>query len=233
MRVFLGLAMTSIWWKGEFNEEFLQGELRRNKKVVKELWERYSSFSSFAGWYIPYEIGDIYSRNDETRVLLTEFIAELTAFCHQTSGGKPVAISAYFSGELDPAEYGDLWKKIFASADIDIMVLQDGAGSHLLSLELAMRRFAALKRVCESEGIKLWSYLEIFDQIHGWPIDSKPREVVTADLGKVLEQIDAEEEYVDKILCFEFSRYMSPQQNEASKRLYEDYMRFYKGELKR
>ena len=82
---------------------------------------------------------------------------------------------------------------------------------------------AALQPVMEAHGVRFWANIEVFDQIHGWPVDEGNWDAIPATLERVLEQLELESPYVEKVVIFEFSHYMSPRLGGKALELYQRY----------
>lgn len=227
MQVMVGLTLESTWWKGVSDSGYFQRDLEKNIKIANELWDKYSHYSSFWGWYIPHEIDDTYSKPDEHRKQITDLLEKMTAHLHQLSPGKPVGIAPYYSMNMTPQEYEQWWLKTLSAAKLDIMMLQDGVGCHRPNLDRdIVPYYQAMQKACQKTGVEFWSDLEIFDQIHCPPVDNLPLEhwdAMPAALERIKRQIFLEEPFVSRIVCFEFTHYMSPQMGIAQRKLYDDY----------
>ena len=71
-----------------------------------------------------------------------------------------------------------------------------------------------------------WTDLEIFDQFHCPPVDNLPLEkwdANPASMERIIKQISIEESFVSRIVCFEFTHYMSPQMGNLQQKLYNAY----------
>lgn len=229
MKVIVGLSMDDSWWKGAFSDEDIQAEIERNRAIANELWELYGKSPAFGGWYIPHEIDDI-NRGDALRNRLVQFLRSLSDHLHAISPGFPVTIAPYFGRNMSVAQYERWWTYVLSRAGIDILMLQDGVGTHRVELQRdVIPRFEAMKRACQAAGVRFWSDLEIFDVIHGWPIDKEPWAAVPATLERIREQATAEAPLVEKIVVFELAHYMSRRYSAEAKRLYEEYRNYLDG----
>jgi len=105
---------------------------------------------------------------------------------------------------------------------LDILMLQDGIGVNHATIAESVEYFKALSVVCKSTGhVQLWSDVEIFT-MSGSSFSSAP-------ISRIVSQLDAESQYVDNLVCFEFHSYMSPSTNNLSLSLYENYDRYRQG----
>jgi hypothetical protein len=234
MKCFLNTGHLTNEW--EFmNPEQGKELVEKNKKFDKELFDRYAKHPSFAGWYINYELCDGLLRSEVTRNQLCPLFAELADYLKSLTPGKPVAIAPYFTTNLPPGKFGDLWKDIMVRCHINILMMQDSIGAVNVSgsEEDRFAHLAAyygdLYRVCKEIGVQCWSDLEVFRQTHGAPIDTKPWSAQPAPADRVIKQIEIEQEYVEKIVIFDYPHYLSPldplpnEFGDRATRLYNDY----------
>ena len=198
INVYVGMFISDLTW----GDGDAAKELERNKLFVKETMERYGDITSFRGWYIPHETGnDVFN--------ICDVLKDLSALCKDTTPDKPVLISPFFyskrmvkGGYLSPEQYGDEWDKIFGKCgkDIDYCAIQDSTAP----FELMPAYFAEAKRACDAHGIKLWQNAELIDRYVTSTFYATPFEI----LKRRLEVIKP---YVEKVICFEYSHFMSPQ----------------------
>ncbi len=239
MKVMVGLTLDNQWWKGINSEEYIQQELAMNKKLAKDLWDKYGHYKSFWGWYIPHEIDDWGAEPENVRQLISKLLGELSASLKELTPGKPIGIAPYYSMRMTPEAYENWWIKTLESSGIDIVMLQDGVGCHRPDMEKEITPyFQALASACRKTNVHFWTDLEIFNQIHCHPVDDWPVEkwdAIPADMGRIARQIELQEPWVEKIVIFEFTHYMSPQMGENEKTLYKDYKNYLinKGELQK
>ncbi len=178
-------------------------DLEMNKRICRELAERYGNRPSFWGWYIPHETGDRTHRGDVMTVLrgLPPYLKTLTP-------GKKVAHSPWFTSPLTlgkeattPAEFAAEWDAILSEIDgIDVFAIQDSTAPH----NQIGAWFAAAAPVFKKHGAELWSVVELF-----------PRETEFT-MGRVicfqrlLEKMTAASPYVTAYACWEYQNYLNP-----------------------
>jgi hypothetical protein len=145
----------------------------------------------------------------------------------RTLTNRPIMISPYFFGRRDfarddrtgvrsPDEHARIWREIFLQYEglIDICAFQDGT-AELDTLEAFT---AATHDAARGTGISLWSNLETFDR--DMPIKFPP-----TDWRKLAHKLDVVQPYVEKVITFEFSHFMSPNSEWGSARnLYRRYV---------
>ena len=197
MKVFLGMYISNLCW----NNGDYKGEIEKNKLYMKEVLERYGDIPSFAGWYIPHETGF----NDCN---IKETMGGLVAMCKDKTPDKQTLISPFFMGKdvfsssLTPEQTFDVWNDIWEKCgqDIDICAFQDGT----VKLSDLDRYIKQAKMVCDKYNIKLWSNVETFERDVRSQFFPIPFDILR-------KKIEIATTYVEKMITFEFSHFLSPQ----------------------
>lgn len=197
---------TDFWTNGNYEREVLV-----NRKLIDEVWQKYGSYKSFAGWYLSQEC----SRNNGK---IIEMFSQLGLYCKSVSGGLPVMISPYIDGKKNISQYTvqttkteavtlknheEEWGEIFEGIQgaVDIVAFQDG---HVEFDELV--DFLKInKKLCVKYGLQCWTNSETFDR--DMPIKFLP--IKWEKLKLKLEL--AAEAGIENAITFEFSHFMSPQ----------------------
>ena len=137
-------------------------------KHIESLEERYGSFSSFEGFYIPYEL---YVFKDGKADLVRTLFSTISRHCKEVAPQKEVMISPFFIldqkghlGDFDwaePEEYTAFWMDVLSQSSIDILALQD-SGEHLSFFTMDQRKpfFAAVKKACDATSTQFWANIE-------------------------------------------------------------------------
>lgn len=198
MAVFFGLYVTNLEWNcGDWISE-----IKTNKAFIDEIWERYGDCPAFKGWYIPQEC-------ERERLNFSEILRGLSALCKDKAPDKKVLISPFFytpitadNGGFSPRQTYEEWDKLFSYGgnDIDICAFQDGT----VALRDMREYFTATKAVCEKHGIEHWVNLELFERdvrSMYYPIP----------FTQLVPKLELHKEYAEKILCFEYSHFLSSQ----------------------
>ncbi len=219
MQVFMGLAISNLTW----NDGDAKGELEKNKIFIKEMLERYEGISSFKGWYIPHETcDDVFNIKD--------VMGGLAALCKDKTPDKKVLVSPFFRGSPIDAKAprsaeatAEVWSDIWAKngKDIDICAFQDGTAS----LEEYPKYLEAMKKVCESFDISLWANVETFERDVRHMFFPIPFDIMR-------KRIELAAPYVEKMITFEFSHFLSPQSIFESGRNLNGLYRSYYGKKK-
>ena len=216
MNVYMGLYISNLAW----NNGDTKGELEKNKLFVNEMLERYGDIPSFKGWYIPHETN--------TKILnIKEIMGGLAALCKDKTPDKRVLVSPFFNSSLfskEPftpqrtaEEWDDIWEK--AGKDIDDCAFQDGTSP----LEDYEGYLKAMKGLCDKHNISLWANVETFER-------DVRRMYFPIPFDLMRKRIEIAEPYVDKMITFEFSHFLSPQSIfPSAQNLNNLYKRYYGG----
>ena len=198
MKVYLGLYISNLCW----NDGDAIGEIENNKLYINELMKRYGDQPSFVGWYIPHETSyNTYS--------LKEVMGGLAELCKQVTPDKKVMISPFFRSKamspsfvFTPERTYQEWDKIWENCgkNIDVCAFQDGT----VGLDEYADYLDAVKRICAKYDIELWANVETFERdvrsmFYPIPFDVLRRKIKIA------------KPYVEKMITFEFSHFLSPQ----------------------
>lgn len=217
MEVYLGLQLDHSFWEGEFDPA---ERIATNSRVLDELRALYGDRPALAGWYLPEEISDVLLRDPEAFEAMAVYLGGITAHIRE-SGGLPAIISPYFGVNPNPAEYAADWDRLLERVDLDIFALQDGVGTRRTTIAEGAAVFKALAPVMERHGVAFWANVEVFDLVHGWPIDDKPWSAAPATADRVLAQMEAAAPHTTKTIIFDFPHYLSPREEGPRRTLYE------------
>ncbi|RKX45173.1 MAG: hypothetical protein DRP64_05115 [Verrucomicrobia bacterium] len=196
-----------------YNEQFLGGtwdpkkDLEINKKVYRELNQRYGHHPNFWGWYIPHETGDRTHRGDIMVILknLPPFLKELTP-------GKKVAHAPWFPsritlGEKDaltPAETAAEWDAMLNEIEgIDVFLFQDSTAP----LDEIGDYFAAIKPVFDKHDVELWAVMELFHRFQDRP-GIELFESISFDMLK--HRMETVSPYTKRFACWEYQTHLNP-----------------------
>jgi len=222
MKVFLGLSLNPSYWSGEFDPK---EQTNNNQRILTELFSLYASHESLAGWYLPEEIDDrnflTQSRKDGIRTYLKS-MATYAKFLTK----KPVMISPYFGISPNGEAYAEWWDYVLTEAKVDIIAMQDGVGTRRTTVAESAGVIEALKPVMEKHGVEFWVNVEVFNQIHGWPVDTGSWQAVPADIDRVIDQLKMQSPFTEKVIIFDFPHYMTPRLVGKAEELYEAYKEY-------
>jgi hypothetical protein len=207
MQFYFGLYDSGMYW----DTGNMHYEITHNKYVIEEVWNLYSRYTSFAGWYLSMEI----SRNT---IGATEAFRSLGNMCKQISNGLPTFISPWIDGKkavmanshllqkkdaIDVATHSREWNEIFSGLHgaVDAVAFQDG---HIDFDELDAF-FSANKQLADKYNMACWTNAETFDR-------DMPIKFLPIKFEKLLLKLQAAKRCgYDKAITFEFSHFMSPQ----------------------
>lgn len=198
MDVFFGLYVSNLEW----NCGDAAGEILKNKEFISEIWSRYGDNPSFKGWYIPQEC-------ERERLNFSEILRGISALCKDKAPDKKVLISPFFytsctscDGGYTPKQTYEEWDKLFSygGKDIDICAFQDGT----VPLARMSEYFDASKRICEKHNIEHWVNVELFER-------DVRRMYYPIPFTQLVPKLELHKKTSDKMICFEYSHFLSPQ----------------------
>lgn len=210
MNLYFGTYDSWEWArKGVWREE-----IALNRQFMREVWDRYGSHPSFAGWYLAHE-------TSHRRLHFREIYGELSEQAKKLSPRKTVLISPFYParkiyGEkaMSPAKFADDWRRMLHGiTTVDYAAFQDGTAD-LDELEAYLGQ---AKAVMNDLGIRLWSNVETFTR--DMPIKFPP-----IDYRELREKLIIAARYSAKAITFEFSHFMSPHScSDAARNLFNRY----------
>lgn len=225
MKVWLGLGLDPNYWQGVFNPEQSAAE---NTELMLTLEGLYGHSPALVGYYLPEEIDDRSFVSERAHEAMIQYLAAMADNTHNLTG-RPVMVAPYFGMNPDALGYANWWDATLERANIDVIALQDGVGTRRTTAQQGVPVYRELARVTARHGVALWSDLEVFEQIHGWPVDELAWQATPARLGTVLEQLRLEAPYVQKFVTFDFTHHMSPRLGSMAADLYAGYLEYLQG----
>lgn len=219
LSVWLGLALDPDYWSGRFDPDASAAE---NSELLLELERLYGDSPALSGWYLPEEIDDRSFVTPLTREAMFSYLEMMTETAHSETG-RPVMVAPYFGMNPQPKEIAAWWDAALDRAAIDVIAMQDGVGTRRTTVEEGVPVYRELAAVTARHGTELWSDLEIFEQIHGWPVDERAFAAVPARIETVTSQLEQEAPFVSKFVSFDFTHHMSPRLGGEAERLYREY----------
>lgn len=201
---YLGLQTNDDWWNTYANSStWLNAEATKANALADDLYAKYGTHASFAGWYLPFEVDNWNFTSTASWTAMSTFYTTIANHLHTLTPGKPVIISPFFntSGGQTSSQWTTMWSSILGSAPIDVIALQDGVGAgHATTAQLATW-FAATKSAITSArpATKLWADSETFNP------DFTPMSI-----SQLVADLNAVAPYVSKTLSFSYDHYQSP-----------------------
>ena len=227
MKVWIGLPHVEIAWMLQ-NENSLEHLLLTSRKVSDEIFHRYGSHPCFHGWYIPYELCNVFVTWDGDESRLPRWVNGMAEYCKSISSGKPAAVAPYFTTVSGVQEFARVWEKIFTLLDsVDVIAMQDSVG---IFKENRLRNlpayFSILHELAQTANKELWCDIEVFDQRTGIPLDEERWTAECPSCERIVEQIETVAGFVEKIVTFSFCDYMNPTASPEAQALYEAYKQY-------
>jgi len=222
MNVFLGLSLNPSYWAGQFHP---LEQARMNQQILTELFQRYQHHPSLAGWYLPEEIDDRTFLTQARKDAVISYLRSMSTYARMLTK-KPVMLSPYFGINPDGKAYASWWDEVLSQAKVDIIAMQDGVGTKRTTVDESAAVMKALQPVMEKHGVRFWINVEVFDQIHGWPVDSRGWQAIPAEFSRVKEQLEKQSLYAEKTIIFDFPHYMTPRIGGKAETLYNEYQSY-------
>ena len=138
--------------------------------------------------------------------------------------GRPVVVAPFYGGRLDPEAHARWWMRLMEGRSFDVLALQDGVGIGRVTPERAAAYLRALAPVAAAAGVRLWTVVELFQQLHGAPRDERPFEAQSAAFATVRRSLVAQRPLVEKAIGFAVLDYMNPRGSRRARRLYNSYV---------
>jgi len=222
LKVFLGLGLFNFAYDSGFD---LDTEIQSNLTLFSQLNSIFKDSPSLAGWYIPHELDDRNFSSLYAKKKVYNFFGTVSDFIHANSS-LPVMISPYFGMKPDSRSYAAWWNDFFKHTAIDILAMQDGVGTKKVDYTCAAMVFKDLEDTMRKNNVEFWADIEVFEAVHGYPIDSQPWQARCADFERVKKQLEYISPYVTKSVIFDYPHYFSPRLKNG---LYENYQNLLKG----
>lgn len=203
---YLGLQTNDDWWtKYASDNTWLTNEATKANALADDLYAKYGTHTSLAGWYLPFEVDNWNFTTTTSWSNMASFYTTIANHLHALTPSKPVIISPFYntSGGQTSSQWTTMWTSIIGSAPIDVIALQDGVGAgHATTAQLATW-FSATKSAITAgrPATQLWADSETFNP----DFTPMPISHVVADLKAVSP-------YVSKIMSFSYDHYDSPSQ---------------------
>jgi chitodextrinase len=206
MSVYVGLQTNPDWFRKHADDAtWLSGQATIANQIADEIWQRYGSHSSFAGWYLPFEVDNFYFTTTTSWDNLVSFFQTVMNHVHTLSPGKPIITSPFFnaSGGQTTSQWQTMWTNILQRSTVDVIALQDGVGVGHATAGQLPPWFAATKNAINAgrPATQLWADTETLN------LDLK-----SAAINDVVTDMQAVQPYVSNYLSFSYNHYDSPNQ---------------------
>ncbi|MCF6344971.1 MAG: DUF4434 domain-containing protein [Thiomicrorhabdus sp.] len=228
IKVLIGLAYNTEYWDKVQNQpsklqSHFNGFYKQSFLAAKEILPLAIQHASFQGWYISEEIDDINWQSLDKQQILFRYLNRLTQHLRALTPSKKIALSGFSNAALTPQEFQRFWQALLVSADIDLVLFQDGIGVNKLQLDNLPSYFEALQTAAINTETELQGIIEIFTQVSGFPINNKPFKAVSAPLDRVIQQLRIAHQYTQKNIAFSIPEYMTPEGGAGANQLYQSY----------
>ncbi len=228
IKVRLGLVYDSQFWtkiqrEPPLVEVYLRRLLLQSKATAGLLAQRYPNITNY---YIATEVDDKNWQDSASRLILFNYLKELTSYLHGLVPGSGVAISGFSNALVDPGTLENFWIDLLKTSDIDTVFFQDGIGTKKMQISSLPLYLKAIERAVRHQGRRLGIVIELFQQIKSEPFQASP-----ASLKSIQQQIAIAEQYAPaNLLGFSIPEYMSPLGGESAANLYQQYLKTYSDE---
>lgn len=204
LRIFVSCGFYGDWTQARANM-VSQAVRQRAFAAMEQLHRLYGAHPSFYGWYLPDEIGI----DGNFPGFFIDYVNAYRAQARAISPSKPLLIAPYGVAKVvADAAYIDQLKQL----DCDFVAYQDGVGIHNAGAEESAQYYKSLRMAHDAAGrSRLWADVELF-QFEGAPYRSALR---PAQIGRVVQQLEAVAPYVDKILVYQYQGMMNPPNSQA------------------
>jgi hypothetical protein len=204
---------------------YLQWLRQRSATVARELTPLVSRHRSFKGWFLTEEVDDVNWLSPERRTELRSFLSELRETLRSFGQSTSVAVSGFSNAYCDPSTLEAFWRELLSATRIDVLLFQDGIGTHKLELPYAALYLAAMKRAAAESGHSLGVVVELFEQVGGPPLNDGPFKAVPASMDRLAQQLVlAGNASTAEVLAFSVPDYMVPAAGPQAQRLFDDYV---------
>lgn len=227
VKVFVGTNFNSGWWDTSKTGPWLEEQMTKGVTIAAEAYSRFHEkySASFYGWYWDWEVDNV-NWTSRVQPLAKAWNITLDGL-KEIDPSMPLIFSPFMNSAYGTAAgYRDFWKNIFGKLHFrpgDIFCPQDSVGAGGVPLTNSSGWFYQLAEAAKTvEGLQFWANVELFEQYN----ISGETKFATASLTRVLQQMEAVQPFVSRIICFAYSHYFSPAQvREAYHSAYMEYVR--------
>ncbi len=223
MKVWLGLYLCEqdfcSWWSANDQDDIIDAadslaiehNVLRSIQVAQDLIDQYGDHPGLGGLYYSIEPANISFMHENTRPVLASAIDRVAKAVHVAKPGLKLAICPFFNVALSTAqEFAEMWDYILKNSELDLLMLQDGAGVEPWILtatnDQVTEWYRELNSVAKSNGVEFWGNAELFTNLN----DSRANpDLVPSTLEQIKRQLNTGAPYVDQFVCFAFS-YLDP-----------------------
>ena len=218
MKVTVGLTLNQKWFTVHADPTFLSQQAQYDNAMASDLWARYSSHQSFAGWYLPLEMDSANFQTQSDWANMVTYYTSVIDHLHALSPGLPITVAPFYqaaaagAGGQTPAQWQAMWTYILSRVPIDVVAVQDGEGdpgsvdgslgSPQVSGSQMAQWFSATKQAITAAGAttQLWDDVELYSPLDG-------RSLATS---QVVSDMGATAPYVSTFTSFSYPSQLDP-----------------------
>ena len=226
MKVYIGLASSSDWWKNDFeNSNWRTSNINLYNYIIDEIYERYGSLSCFGGIYWSFEM---YSNNKNYQNYWIEMLnsnIQHINLTDQSPQNHRLIISPYVSSiyDMNEAEVYDFWTEIVEKVYFrskDIICMQDCLGTSSFDPSKVLTYITATKVAVEndSRNLQFWLNVEAYS--------SENDTFKAAPLERYKLQLSICSSFATKLASFSYSHYYSSSSS-SENNLDKEYRKYY------
>ncbi len=204
MNIYIGLPNTNDWFDNSFsNTSWVNKVNSFNSNVLEELYNKYSSYSNFVGWYYPFEL---YSNDQNYYDIWSSMINNTITKINQLDSSKKLMISYFVSGKynVDFNNVKNDFKSFISNTNFrsnDIVNMQDCLATSYHRVDYVNSVISAIKEAIDesNKGVKFWLNVENYK--------NATSDFSAADLKRYILQLKISSAYVDELSSFSYSHY--------------------------
>jgi hypothetical protein len=194
-------------------------------KAIRELYELYSCFDSFYGWYLP----------DETEVnpyfdsAFMQYVNKYAQYLRKLDATKKLLIAPYGTRKIKTDAF---FVEQLKNLSVDYIAYQDEVGVRKSTTKEISKFYANLRRAHDqANGPALWADIELFT-FEGKTYESP---LLSGEFSRIMEQLKQVSPFVDVVLAYQYLGLMNSAEGRAlagerilSQKLYQDYAKWLK-----
>jgi hypothetical protein len=207
------------------NPEFIE----LSKKIADELYYKYNSYKSFAGFYISTE----FMLNDADKSASAVIYTDYSKYLKTKYPDKKIVISPFFATDASrrcrmrnltkfwhdrsPDEMAEQMRSFLKKCPADIVAVQDSTCWDVTMADLR-KYLPVIADAVQVEGREFWVDTEVF-------FTPDYENYSPAPISRIAEQLEIEKKYKCVMYCFNWN--MDPNGTEQTKSLYRQYRNMY------
>jgi hypothetical protein len=228
MRVLVGLEHRSGYWGAlaqgaQEMRNYLRQSEERCLPLARDMVAQLRGNPAFAGWYLSEEIDDESWFHEDMRQMLIPYLRNRRAQLRALTPDAPVALSGFTNARNPLPQVQAFWTFVLDETGIDILLLQDGVGTHKVGLDELTAYLSVISNAAQRSDRPFWVVTELFEQVGGPPVDNGRFRAKPAALDRVCRQLQLAAPFAQALIGFSVPEYMSPFGDLDAGRLYRQY----------